>query len=840
MLIRFSTKIVFILLASFIVSCNSVKRVPDGKYLLKKNIIEVNKEKSVNPKLYTYLVQRPNLGVLPVGLYIYNISNPNFERNFEEWVKDHPKKSHFLSVVFSNKQVKAYYNSSKGLNEWLKKNGEPPVIVDSLKTKKSEKSLRGYFQNKGFFDAKVASKDYIVKPKQKKIEYLIQTNKPYFLDTIKTAIKSKVLDSLYRLTKDKSYIRSGQQFDMDNFVKEQDRLTKLFRNNGVYSFNKNYIQFELDSTKTKHILKDVTLIIPDQVIETPDSIYTKPFTIQKVTKINVYTDFSFNQKDAPYLDSISYNGYSFWAHKKLKYNPKYLANAIAITPFGVYKDRERKATRAYLNELKIFRSPISIEYQEYENGDLSVSIYLTPLKKYGFSVDGEVIHSNIKPFGVLGKFSFIDRNIFKGLEIFDVSFQGSFLNLAEDTASPDFNFFGLTSWEIGATASLKMPRIFFPINVNRIIPKYMRPKTDISISASLQKNIGLDRKNITGIMSYTWQKNKQSKNRFDVFNIQYINNLNPGSYFNIFHSELRKLQQVATEIVDPNNMDTNGNITNPFGYINYVLDPSNNFSQTNPDAYLIVRRVKERQDIIAEDVLVPTMMYTYTYTNKENFNDNDFSFFRGRVVSSGTITSSLIKEKENGKKVLFGLPISQFIKTEVEYKKYWDFGRSNHLVFRAFTGAAIPFGNSTDIPFSRKYRAGGSNDIRAWKTFDLGPGSSKSNLEFNTGNLKFVSNLEYRFKFFNNIYSAVFIDAGNVWDLTNSDLTNEAAKFKGFESIKEIAVGSGIGFRYDFSFLIFRIDLAFKTYEPYLEGQKWFRHYNFKHKVLNFGINYPF
>jgi len=836
------TKITFILLAVFISSCNVTKRVPDGKYLLRKNTIEVNNEKSVSPQLYTYLVQRPNQKVLfvPIGLLIYNWSDPNFETNFDQWVKNHPKKSHFLSAVFSNKQVKAYYNFSKKLNEWPIKNGEPPVIVDSLKTLKSKRSLQAYFQNKGYFDAQASFKDTVVKPKQKKIDYFIKTNKAYFLDSLKTDIQSKVLDSLYQLSKNKSFIKNGQQFDMDNFVKEQNRLTKLFRNSGVYSFNKNYIQFELDSTKTKYVLKDVTLIIPDQVIETPDSTYTKPFTIQKVKRVKVYTDFSFNEKDTPYLDSISYKGYTFYAHKKLKYNPRYLASAIAITPFDVYKDIERKATRQYLNELKLFRSPINIVYKEDKTDDLTASIYLTPLKKYGFSVDAEVTHSNIKPFGVLGKFSFLDRNIFKGLEIFDVSFQGSFLNLAEDAASPDFNFFGLTSWEIGATASLKMPRIFFPINTNKIIPKYMRPKTDISISSSLQKNIGLDRQNITAIMSYTWNKNNKVKNRLDVFNIQYINNLNPGSYFTIFNSEFRKLKQVSTQIIDPNNMDANGNITNPFGYIDYVLNPENHFATTNPEAYLIVSKVKERKDIIGEDVLVPTMTYTHTYTNKKGLNDNNFSFYMGRLVSSGTITSALTKEKVADKKVLFGLPISQFIKAEVEYKKYWDFGRSNHLVFRTFTGIAIPFGNSTDIPFSRRYRAGGSNDIRAWKTFDLGPGASNSNLEFNTGNLKFVSNLEYRYKFFNNIYSAVFIDAGNIWDLSNSNLTNEDAKFKGFNSIKEIAIGSGIGFRYDFSFLIFRIDFGYKTYEPYLEGKKWFRHFNFKNQVVNFGINYPF
>ncbi|HIE45272.1 MAG TPA: hypothetical protein EYP87_03675 [Flavobacteriaceae bacterium] len=165
----------------------------------------------------------------------------------------------------------------------------------------------------------------------------------------------------------------------------------------------------------------------------------------------------------------------------------------------------------------------------------------------------------------------------------------------------------------------------------------------------------------------------------------------------------------------------------------------------------------------------------------------------------------------------------------------------NHLVFRTFIGAAVPFGNSTEIPFSRSYRAGGSNDIRAWKTFELGPGSSVSNLDFNIGNLKFISNLEYRFNIINSFYSAIFIDVGNVWDLTNSDLTNKASKFKGFNSVEELAIGSGLGLRYDFGFLIFRTDFGFKTYEPYLpKNKRWFRNYNFSNTVFNFGINYPF
>ena len=309
----------------------------------------------------------------------------------------------------------------------------------------------------------------------------------------------------------------------------------------------------------------------------------------------------------------------------------------------------------------------------------------------------------------------------------------------------------------------------------------------------------------------------------------------------MFNSERLKLNNVSQTIIDSNSMNSEGEITNTSAYINHVLNPLNNYVTTNFDDFKTVQQIKERKDIITEDILVPVISYSYTYNGKKSFTDKQFSFLNARLVSSGSLTSALTKEKNNGKKELFGLPIAQYIKTEIEYKKYWDLHNNNQLVFRYFIGAALPFGNSTEIPFSRSYRAGGSNDVRAWKTFDLGPGSSVSNLDFNIGNLKLISNFEYRFNIINSFYSALFIDVGNIWDLTNSDLTSKASKFKGFNSVEELAIGSGLGLRYDFGFLIFRTDFGFKTYEPYLpKNKRWSRNYNFSNTVFNFGINYPF
>jgi len=855
----FAKIIVFILFLIVIISCNATKRVPDGKYLLEKNNVIVNEKKTSKQEVISFLRQKPNKKVIgfPFSLHVYNLANPNYENRFEEWLKEKPKKEEKLTKVFSKKQVKALGKSYRGFNSWFLRNGNPPVISDSIQIKRSVNSLFKYYLSKGYFDANVTFKEHKKDNKRTIVDYLITTNEPYYIDTISTAIHSPILDSVYNSTLEKSFLVKGNQIDYENLEKEENRLIELYRNSGIYHFGRNIIEFWIDSLSTAH-QKNILLKIPNRVIEKNDSIYSTPFKIQKVKKINVFTDFSFNTKGQKPQDSITYKGYTFYANDKLKYNPKYLANAIIIQQDSVYKDNERDLTRKYLRELQNFRPSVDIKYQENDDESLTTNIYLTPLKKHTFGFDTEVNTSNIKPLGILGKFSWLTRNIFKGAEILELSFQGSFLNTSKDV-SDNSRFFN--AWEIGVSSSLRIPRILFPANTNNIIPKRMTPKTNIGVSINLQRNIGLDRQNITGGIDYTWRSKSTTNHKFELLNVQYINNQRTENYFNIFNSEFNKLDSIYKGVefnnivpLDENGesiLDQNGNpiidvdeneILNPTAYIEFVLDAENDFENKNPEEFQIASNVGERREILIEDVLVPVISYTFNYNNRENFNDNSFSTFTGRIISSGSVTSAFVKKPADGsKKRLFGLPVAQYLKTEVEYKKYWSVNSNTSLVYRGFIGAAIPFGNSEDIPFSRSYRAGGSNDIRAWRTFKLGPGSEENSLEFNTGSLKLTTNLEYRFKVFNSVYSAFFIDAGNIWDITNSTVISSKGKFNGLSSLKDIAVGSGFGIRYDFNFLVFRFDTGFKTYEPYLSSSnKWFQNFNFGNAVFNIGINYPF
>jgi len=408
--------------------------------------------------------------------------------------------------------------------------------------------------------------------------------------------------------------------------------------------------------------------------------------------------------------------------------------------------------------------------------------------------------------------------------------------VAQDASTSD-NFFN--AWEVLASASLNFPRILFPVNTSSLIPKYMAPTTNFDASVSFQKNVGLDRQTTTAGMAYTWKSSKKVGHRIDLFNMQYIKNQNIDNYFNIYESEYQKLNSVAERVFGESLPKNNDDI---LAFMDFFLDPENGYETTNPMDYDTVSDVDERREILIEDSFVPVISYSFVWNNRENIKDNNFSYFTARFVSAGTFTKLVYRdENEAGQRVLFGVPIAQYFKTEFEYKKYWEMGADNILVFRTFVGAAFPYGNSSNVPFSRSYSAGGSNEIRAWRTFDLGPGGERNNLEYKVATFKLVTNLEYRFRLSNKFNSAFFIDAGNIWDITDSNLVTEEGKLTGLDSFKNTAVGSGLGLRYDFGFLVFRFDVGFKTYEPYLlSSNKWFVNYNFGNAVYNIGINYPF
>ena len=848
------TKIAVITLFVLFSSCNAVKRVPEDGLLLTKNTLLENGNEVSNDTLESLFYQKPNSRLLrtPIRLHIYNLAAEDPEANYKEWLEKKPKRHSRLAKFLSEKQVQRLGRSfwSYGIHNALKNTGEPPTIIDPLKTSRTASRLKSYYNSKGYFNSEV---DYTIIPlehqkKRGEVSYTVNTGKPYYLDTITTTIASHAVDSIYQLHKKQSFIKTGNQYDLLKFGNERTRLTTIFRNSGLYTFQQSSINFEIarDTTQNSNDFKmPVTLFIENLTRRDNGRLIEIPYQVHHIKKINIYADYTFqNQKDN--LDSISHNNYTIFYHNKLRYRPKALTDAMAISAETVYTDNDRALTYRQINNLRTFKYP-NIEYKYIANdslqNNLEANIYLSPIDRFSLEFNTDVSHSNIQDFGISFSTSLISRNIFRGAETLELSARGT-LGSQKNAANSD-QFFNIS--EIGGDIKLSFPRIFFPIKTNRWIPKYMLPETRLQFGTSIQENIGLDKRSFNGITRYSWSPSTTHKNVLEMLNSQFINNMNVDNFFNVYQSTYNRLNSIAKNYpVNPDYLDDNGNLSiNTGGAQNFIMDVQNNTLQLSDEDNQAVRSIEERRVRLTDNNLIFASNFTFTQNNRTNFTDNNFSQFRAKLELAGNILSALaqpfnFEKNEHEKYLVFGVQFSQYVKTEFDYIKYWQINRENVLAFRAFAGIAIPYGNSSNIPFSRSYFAGGSNDNRAWQAYSLGPGSSGSTNDFNEANMKLAFNLEYRFPIFGGFKGALFADAGNIWNILD-DVNDPSSQFQSIDSIKDIALGSGFGLRYDFSFFVLRFDTGFKTYNPALPtGQRWFKHYNFSNAVFNIGINYPF
>ena len=840
MKLQFSKIVLFIVITGFLYSCNSVKRVPEDKHLLVENSIYVNGKKNNTERINNLLFQQRNKKIIniPLRLYIYNAARPNIDSIVNANIDSKPKKRKRLERFLSKKQLDKYIEARIGFNNWLKTTGEAPVIVNKEKIEKSEKQLEAYYFNNGWFNVDATSKTDTLENKKATVSYFVKTGKPYIIDSLTTKIASPVVDSIYKVSEKQSFIKKNEQYRTATFANEKDRITKDLRNSGVYHFSQDYVYFDMDTINTNNKVQ-VELQILNRSVRTEDSTYKEPFKIYKIKEVNVFTDFSYENKDLEIVDSTTFKNFNLYSFGKMRFKPKAITDAIFITPGDVFRDKDRSNTYRHINNLQTFKHP-SIDYVENPDSTLTANILLTPYKKFGLNFSAEVSQSNIQSIGLAFNPSLLMRNVFRGAETLELSAFGS-IGASKDGGDESDPFFDIN--ELGVDLKLTIPRLFFPFNTEKIIPKTMFPSTRISISTSSQTNVGLDKQTVSGIFNYKWFASNLVTNRLDLFNIQFVKNLNPDNYFGIYGNSYDALNDISKDIGYNNGEDlAYPNQTDAF--INDVLS-GNTSLQPGDEEYDDVYSINERKIRLTEDNLIFATNFNFTRDNRENLYDETFSIFRFKIELAGNLFSAISKignlPKNNaGQYEMFNVAYSQYVKTEFDYIKHWDLGKKNVLALRSFAGIAIPYGNSTNIPFSKSFFAGGTNDNRAWTAYSLGPGSLDSNDEFNEANLKLAFNIEHRFNIFEKFNGALFIDTGNIWNVFD-DVTDPKATFTNFASLKDIAIGSGFGLRYDFGFAVFRFDIGFKTYDPsYPENNRWFNDYNFSNAVYNIGINYPF
>lgn len=850
------------LLAMTLFSCNSLKKIDDYEYLVSKNTLFVDSLKITDDAIKSFIYQRPNASLLgyPLRLNLYNLAKENPDSLYQAWLAKKPNREKRLTKLLSNKQVNRLGESFfvSGLSDWLKDIGEAPIVLDTSKTRRSLERLSAYYETKGYFNNTTTYEIDSTKRKQKAaISYNIRLGKPFLVHEISNQISSKAIDSIYFLNAGKALIKPNQRFDLDLFNAERERLTTIFRNNGIRNFQESSIQFDITRDTTAMAddqQMDIVLNIGDLKKRGENSVTTESYKVETINNIEIYTDYLTSNKKEELRKEV-YGDYTIYYTDQFKIKPKTLVNAMYFKKGSVYKDLDKIRTSRQLNSLNIFKYPSIIFEEDSTSNNINTSIYLAPKTKYSLGTALEVSRSNIRRLGIGLNASLLIRNIFKGAENLNISADGAFGLLSSPSFQEDFFS------EVGADISLDFPRIWFPfLNTSKLIPNYTLPKTKLAIGTSFQQNIGLDKQTLNSVLGYNWTPSEFKKHAVELINIQYVRNVNSNRFFNVYRNTYNELNRIATNdniAVNPLFFSESGNLTTPVetaintisgtqGFIQDVLNGTIPISANGLSLqdFNEVNSINERETRLTENNLIFTTNYTLNKNNRNGISDNSFYQFRWKLEGAGNLLSGVagfIPFNENDNQLLvFNVPFSQYLKTELDYVKYWDLSRANVIAARAFFGIAVPYGNSNNIPFVRSYFGGGSNDNRAWFPYSLGPGRTSAVNDFNEANLKIALNLEYRFPIVGDINGAIFADAGNIWNVFD-DVENPDAIFSGLSSLQDIALGSGFGLRWDFTYFLFRLDLGFKTYNPAeIQAKRWFRDYNFANSVLQIGINYPF
>ena len=771
----------------------------------------------------------------PLGLYIYNLSNDDPDKRFDSWINKKPKRYNRLTRLLSEKQINQLKKYNSSFNEFIKNLGQKPYKLSDSKVAQNISRLKQFYNNEGYFDSEV-NVDTIKEGNKVNLLYKVKTNIRYSIDSISLKFNSSDIDSLYNINKDESFVKKNEYFSINKLLQERDRLISLFKNNGIHDFQQRSINFNvlIDSTGLK---KKIPLILSIK-----NKSEEEEYSVRNINDINIYVESLDELSNiSSYTDSINYNGVNIFSKGNLNYSLKSLTEPIFFEKNKKYTDSDKLLTSRYFSNLGAFKYPRILI--EEKNDSLNTSIYLLPRDRFSLGFDLDFTHSNIEDFGISFGTNFNIRNIFRGTENLSVNLNNS-IGASRDIGDPDDSFFNL--FELGGNINLRIPRAMLPFKSYKLIKKEMNPVTNIIIGSTVQKNIGLDKQYYSGIYEVNWNPTKYSKINFKLLDFEYVNNQNISNYFNVYKNSYDKLNYISSIYnLDQTTLDQNGDLTIPDGSEKFILQVLNNQTtlDSGTDFYKNVNSILERKDRLTENNLIVGSSITINRNTQENFLDENFSRFRLKFEMVGNLFNEILRPgnlNSNNKVEISNILPSQYTKAEINYIKHILLNNGNVFAFRAFTGIAIPYGNSNYIPFTRSYYAGGSNDNRAWKAYKLGPGSSNNINEFNEANFKISLNFEYRNKISGNLNGAFFVDIGNIWNV-NDNIDDDSMTFNNFSDLNELAIGSGVGLRYDFNFFVLRLDTAFKTYNPAkLKNQRWFSDFSLNKAVFNIGINYPF
>ena len=692
----------------------------------------------------------------------------------------------------------AFQHSRGGLGKWIRTTfGKPPVLLSSVNPALHSQVVKELLRARGYFSGYV-NYDVLTSDSSRtaKVKYNVNFGDLYTIDTLTYTNFPEEAQKIIEENASKSLVKKDAPFDVTVLEAERTRISTLLRNKGFFYYQPSYATYLADTIAEPGEVS-VRLHYADSL---PDEVGRKWYIghvnleMRKQSALEQLRDTTHRRNY-----TIVYNG------KREPMRRSVITRDMRIRPGRMYSYDAYQQTINTLTAKGLF-SRVDLSFAPRDTSKtcdtLDITLNCVFDKPYDVYLEGNLVGKTTGRVGPGLNLGFVKRNAFRGGEKLTVNLKGSYewqTGHQADGSSSKFN-----SYEYGADVSVEMPRLLFLNSLTRrlrrlrrakgkhVYIRYAPPTTLIKGSFDVLNRSGFFQRHIvSGELTYKTHSRVLVHHQFSPLIIQY--------------EYMKHMTPAFTELV-------------------------------NKSPYL---------QISMRDQFVPKMSYTYTYRSPRRY--------RHPITWSTTISeaANLLSlgymafgaKWTDKEKTMFKNPYAQFLKVETDYSKTWQLTEHSKLVGHVNMGVVWAYGNAISAPYSEQFYVGGANSIRAFNVRSIGPGRYHAKTSYlsyldQTGDMKLQANLEYRPRLFGNLYGALFLDAGNVWTL-RSDSDRPGAVFKPKNILKEMALGTGIGIRYDLDFFVLRLDWGIGLHLPYKNG-----FYNFDRfkdsQSLHFAIGYPF
>lgn len=777
---RLTVAVIISFIAVALTGCSSTRHVPDGSYLLDNVRIVIDRSDTADVRsadLINYLRQTPNhrvLGFIKLQLATYNMSGSD---------------------------------TSRWYNRWIRRMGQAPVIFSQDLTEASARQLRLALINKGYMDAAVTVDSVARKEKKMDVTYHVSPCVPHRVRSVRYEIPDTAIGALILADTTLLAVEPGDKFDRNELDAGRTVITELLRNNGYYSFNKEYITFVADTAEgSKEVDLTMRVLSPRRKLPV-DSLAVSAFhDTYVIRRVFFVTDYRGGSSTADFrahvVDSVDYKNITILYGHDRYLKPAALEEKCFLVPGALYRTAAVDRTYESLARLGILKS-INIDFVPAGAAGnvrfLDAYILLSRNRKQSVTFDVEGTNSE----GDLGfglGLTYQHRNLARGSQLFTTRLRMNYESLSG-------NFNGLINdryTEYAAETGITFPRFEFPF-ASRKMKQRFNVSTEFALSFNYQERPEYTRIIAGGAWKYKWiNRDNTRRHVFNLLDINYV----------------------------------------------YLPERTNDFlDQIAPDNPLLRYSY--------EDHFIMSMAYSYYRTNRRipsamltRYTIQPVIYtIRASVETAGNILYALSEafgHRRDGEYDIFGISFSQYAKADVDYSITRNFTSRHSLSFHVGAGLGVPYGNSTALPFEKRFYAGGANGVRGWGVRTLGPGSydarnSVTDFINQCGDIRLDLSVEYRAKLFWVLEGGAFIDAGNIWTIKNYE-NQPGGVFRFNEFYKQIALAYGVGLRLDFQYFLLRLDLGFKAHNPAMNQEQWpLIHPNWhRDATFHFAVGYPF